>query len=164
MYRLLVSGYPTTTAAIAWPEGNIVGSVGGPGSLNAVPVGNPAAGADWSVAFAFNARTWIHAVTATLTTSATAANRIPTFYIQDSSGNLVWKLGATAAQIASKTAVYNLGEAATCSTDANGNVVVTLPSEALILNGGTIGSVTTNIQAADQWSAIEVDYEQWRQV
>jgi hypothetical protein len=165
MYRLLVSGYVTTTAAIAWPEGNVVDSLTGPGLLNDAVISNPAAGADFIFNMAVaNTRSWLHSFTATLVTSATAGNRQPQFTLKDAAGNVLWTLGTGAAQVASTTQVYNLGEAATIAQDVNKNVVITLPSEVYLYGAWTLASTTANIQAADQWSNVRAVFESWLEV
>jgi len=165
MYRLLVSGYVTSTASIAWPEGNITDSVSGPGFLQDLALSNPAAGADFTYNLASaNTRNWLHSFTATLTSSSTAANRQPTFLIKDAAGNQLWSFGTNTAQTASKTAEYNLAEAATIAADINGNVVVTMPSEVYLYGAWTLASSTTGIQSGDQWSAIRAVFEQWVEV
>jgi len=164
MYRILISGYVTSTASLAWPEGNLLDSVSGSGLLISQALANPAAGADFTFTFNANSRSWLHAFTATLTTSSTAANRTPVFYLKDSGGNAIWSLGSSAAQVASKALEYNLGEAATVTVDATGNYVITMPSEVYMYGAWTLSSTTANIQAADQWSAIRALFEQWVEI
>ena len=164
MYRVLASGYVTTTVAIAWPEGNLQDSLTGPGLITTVSLGNPAAGSDFTLSFNVGTRNWVHALSATLTTSATVANRMPVFLFKDISGNLLWSLGGNTAQTASKTVEYNLGESAALGVDSAGNAVVTMPTEAVGVANWSIASSTAGLQAGDQWSSIRCLIEQWIQV
>jgi len=161
-YRVLISGYPTHVSALGWPEGSVIDSLTGPGWLQ-TSTNAPAAGADFSIAFSQYTRIWIHSLSATLATSATVANRTPVFELLDISGNVVWQIAPTVVQAASLVYVYNLGEALTLSADVNNNKVIPLPEEVYIYGGGSaaIKSVTTNIQAADQWSNVMLCIEQW---
>ena len=161
-YRGLISGYVTHVVALAWPEGSLMDSLTGPGLL-ATSTTAPAAGADFAFAFPLNTRNWIHSCSATLTTNATAANRIPVFTLLDYAGNIVWQVAPTAAQAASLVYIYDLGEALTLSADANANKILPLPEEAYVYGAGlsVLKSVTANLQGTDQWSGVTMVYERW---
>jgi len=163
MYRLLISGYPTTTAVIAWPEGNCIGSLDGTGLLADAQQTNPIAGADWTYTVPAGCRLWIHGFSATLTSSSTAANRQPQFQLYDAASNLIWQFGCLAAQAASLTQVYNVGECVTLAQDLNKNTVIPFPTDLFVYSGYKISSNTVNIQATDQWSGIWVQFDTWVQ-
>jgi len=161
-YRLLISGYVTHVCALGWPEGTIMDSDTGPGRLSTA-TSSPAAGADFGISFKANTRNWLHSLTATLTTSATVANRTPVFELLDYAGNVVWQLAPTTVQAASLVYVYDLAESLTLSADVNSNKVIPFPETTYVYGAGSavVKSVTTNLQAADQWSAVYLVYEQW---
>lgn len=160
-YRTLVSDYVTTTRTVGWPEGPLNDNLSGPGFLQTHQTANPAAGADFNFTTPANTRTWVHALTATLTTSSTAANRLVNFQIKDTGTNLIWSFGSQVAQVASTVYVYNASECIVSSSAASVTMLVTFPSEMYLLPGDAISSLTTNLQSGDQWSAIEVLWETW---
>ena len=143
-----------------------------PGYTNVLSISNPAAGAD----FSFNipglfgsgsgARTCVQSVSFQLVTSATAANRIPVLRFQVSTGtntsNLIYS--ATTAQTATTTQVYSFSPGAVAETVTGGTTVYHIVpfnnGQLFCFNAGlstaTISSLTTAIQAADQYSNIAV--------
>jgi len=161
-YRGLISGYVTHVVALAWPEGSLMDSLTGPGWLTTATA-SPAAGADFALGFVSNTRNWIHSLSATLTTSATVANRTPVFTLLDYGGNVVWQVAPTTVQAASLAYIYDLGEALTLSADVNSNKIIPLPEEAYVYGAGlsVLKSVTTNLQGTDQWSSVSMVYERW---
>jgi len=160
-YRVLLQGYATSMARLNWPDGTQTPQGAVQGFITQGSVGNPAAGADWSYAVGVGTRTWIHSVTAILTTAVAAANRQPQFTLQDPTGTTIWSLAGIAAQTASQVCQYNLGEALTLAQDVNKNFTISMPSEIYVTGAFKLFVTTTNIQAADQWSGISIQYESW---
>ncbi len=113
-------------------------------------VSNPAAGTDASgtVSVAGVLQT-IHL---RLVTSATSANRTPTFYVADPSSNILYRLQAFT-QTAGLTIDYHLGLAlpAQAVASPSGIVLGPIPSMA-VGTGWLIGVATSGLQAGDQWS------------
>jgi len=164
MYRLLCSGFVTTTVALAWPEGNLSDSLTGPGLLQSVTVATPGADTDWSYTFPAGFRYWVHSIAALFTTSSTVATRDAAAVFKDASANILWKLAGSVGQTASLAEYYLWGEAGTLAQDIIKNQVITMPGEFFAYPGYTVGSATTGMQAADQWSAIQLGYETWPEV
>jgi hypothetical protein len=161
-FKMLISDYVTTMCSLGWPDGGLHQSVEGYGCIYSQSNGAPLAGADIFFTTPAYMRTRLHSVSATLVTSVAVANRIPTFTFYNSNTQIVWALGPPAAQTAGKTVVYNLGEGVAMATDASGNVTIPLPAEFWFANGACdVATVTTNIQAADQWSTSKFVYECW---
>jgi len=164
MYRLLAGGYVTTTCALAWPEGNISDSLTGPGLLNSTGVGNPAAGADWSLTFGSGQRLWIHAIYAQFAASAVAANRQAYLLLKDTAGHVLWELAPSTTMTAGATYNLNWTECATLSTGIAADRVIPLPTETYLYGGYIIGTSTANIDVGDQWSGIRIAAENWMEV
>ncbi len=162
LYRVLVSDYVTTTRALGWPDGPLNDNVSGPGLLLTRLGGVPGAGLDFTVGGSANTRAWVHSLYATLTTSAAVANRSPLFEVLDSAANILWAFGPTAVQAASLTYIYNLTECVTEAADVGANKVVPFPTEMFLSGQFTIKSVTSGIQAGDQWSAPIMLFEMWQ--
>jgi hypothetical protein len=104
-------------------------------------------------------------VTATLTTDATAANRLASLRITDGEV-IITRLPVSAAQGASVTAKrYTWAVGAGAVDEAGVSISGDLLRDLLLLPGWTIGVVTSNLQAGDTWSAqhlyvVEYDYNQ----
>lgn len=165
---ILFGDYVTQQQVVGWPFGRVLSAVEGPGNISFGTVVNPAAGAD----FAFstlntNGRTRVASLKATLTTSATVANRFPSFTITDvSSGILHYQVQDTAAVPASTTVTYSLVPGGTNVRGGGAPIFVTLPlpSPEIDINGATLASSTQGLQVGDQWSAISFGTETWEEL
>lgn len=161
------SSYPVSfigTSAIPMSPWSI------PGFTTSITVTNPAAGADWSFAPANitpgsvggGARTCVQGVSFTFTTSATVANRLPVLVITINGTKIVYP--ATTAQAASLAQVYSFSPGVTSEQVTTGTTIFhTVPfnnGQLACFNSGlsaaTIGTLTTAIQAADQYSNVSV--------
>lgn len=116
---------------------------------------NPGAGADWQTN-----PTGTHqlvAVFAQLVTSATVANRLPALQILDPTGHIACSLPASSVQAASLTETYLWGQGLPFSSGQNANLVP-LPTGLTLGQTWTIKTVSTALQAGDQWSAIVLTF------
>lgn len=117
-------------------------------------VDQPTAGADWTVTAPGNAVWRITSFNARLVTGAAVADRIPT--LRAGTPAVDWLVvEANQAQPASTT-VDHCGHTGSRNVNATGFVFAYgLPAQGLLLRpGNRLRMVTTNVQAADQWSAI----------
>ena len=163
-FRLLIRDYFTSTAPLAWPDGQLQANVDGQGLIQGTTFSTPAAGADFSQIVAATLRVKLHTVTATLTTNATAGNRTVLFVLQNPVGTTVWTLGPLTVQTASKVVIYNLIPGTALGTDAAGNQTVPLPTECVLDGGFLIASVTTGLLGTDAWTNIKTLWEVWWEI
>ncbi len=93
-------------------------------------------------------------------TAATVANRIPHIQIVDPGGNVLWDCAASAAQAASLTVRYSA-----CGgiqpTFNDGSAIIPIPDVGQLLQGWKLQTVTTGIQAADQWQNPNINAIAW---
>lgn len=128
-------------------------------TLKSVQQANPAAGADFSIAVPAGKAWRIKLLHAQLNTSATVATRTVLVQIKDPGGNVVLLLAAPGGQAASLTGHYNI--VAGGQQGQVGQVqAITMPSNLRLGPGWTISTSTSSIQAADQWSAINMAVEE----
>lgn len=118
----------------------------------------PAAGADITVTVP-SGQTWtLQSFDASLTTSAAVANRVVAVVIDDGT-NVLYRWVAGLNQTASQTLEY---AGAVGGVDVGGtarNNVVTFPLAGITLPAGyRIRTITTAIQAGDQWTAARLGY------
>jgi hypothetical protein len=162
--QMLFADYVTTLATAAYPNGRVLSSLEGPGLLYGVSQSNPAAGADFIVSVPVNAHWKVRSLAATLTTSATVANRQPSINVSDLTG--VKFRGFPLQNIAASTVALISAYPATPYTSVVAtDFTLPLPPD-LYMTGApatsdNINSVTVGIQAADQWSAIRLLVEEW---
>lgn len=121
--------------------------------LRTVQVPAPAAGADWSLAVPAGSVYGLISVQASLTTSATVADRAPRLQLTD--GDAIYlDLPPQAVQAASLTGRFAWVQGMSTYGSAGGQVV---GMPALLLQPGwTLGTSTDNIDTTDQWSAVEL--------
>jgi hypothetical protein len=159
-FQVLFADYPTNNAPVGWPNGRVLHPSEGPGAIVRASTGNPAAGNDFSFIPADALRWRIQSLKATLTTSATVANRIVHALVTDAGGAVYWNEPAITAQVASTTVQYCFGPGLTPQPTVDGVAVIGVPSNLIIAQRHQILSATTALQAGDQWSAINMGIEQ----
>lgn len=156
----LLSDYVDNGSAIAWPGGNYRHPSESTGWTHSVQVTNPGAGADWSFVVPTRGRMRLISLNAVLTTSAAVANRAPT-YIVDDGLNTVGVFGINA-NIAASIAANITGTAGNFNGTVAPNLFgISVPDLMMLPAGWHLRSLTSAIQAADQWSSIFLNVEEW---
>jgi hypothetical protein len=158
---LLFADYTDSKAPIGWPGGRILYPTEGPGLGQELTVGNPAAGADWLYTVPAGTRLRISSWSAVLTTSATVSNRFVQALIKTSAGAIGWQAISSQAIAASTTAQVSAAPGQYTATGILLSVTAPLPSPCILLAQEQIGTLTQNLQAADQWSSIRLLTESW---
>lgn len=156
---LLVSGYVTDTQPLGWPGTPIRRSAQPPGAVRAVTGTDPAAGVEISETVPTNARWRLLSLLAALVTDATVANREAALVVDDGTNNQV-RAPAGVNHAASLTRTYNFHPWANRFTIAQ-DATITPPIPDLWLPGGfRIQTITTNLQAGDNWGAPQLLIEE----
>jgi hypothetical protein len=161
--QMLFADYVTTQAASAYPNGRVLSPTEGPGWIHPISSSAPGAGADFVFQSVNNQRLRIIEAFAQLTTSAAVANRNIQIEVLHSA-SVVQILSALASVAASTTANVTLVPLNPYTGVNPNDLLIPIPP-ALTLAGftgavGTIQSLTTNLQAGDQWSALTVLVEE----
>lgn len=125
----------------------------GAGHLTPLPVGQPAAGADWSAAPPVGATWRVLGGSAQLVTSNAVFNR-QVYLVFKHGGLELYRIAAAAVQAASATVVYEFLPGQTIVTLVATYQPMFLPSWCFLDPRMTVGTTTTNLQAGDQWSNV----------
>lgn len=157
--RTLISNYVNSGNFIGWPEGPSQQSIQGAGLARSVQQANPAAGADVVITVPTGARWLIQSLSAQLVTSAAVANRTPHLVVDDGA-NTLFNSPASAAQAAGVTVVYSACGGVQAAF-ADGAAVLPIPDVSSYLQGWRIRTLTTNLQAGDQWQNIWLNVIEW---
>lgn len=159
-YETLVSDYVTNGATIGWPGGRVQQSTEGPGFLHSVAVGNPAAGADWNVSVPTNARWKVICARMQLVTGAAVANRAVESNVDDGAASYAIGDGNLSVPASTTVNVSFMGGIPTIATNYTDVNVATPPG---LWQPAThrYSSRTLGIQAADQFSLINLLVEEW---
>jgi len=157
---VLFADYISTNQLMSWPGGQISSPTDRNGNIRSITGSVPAAGAEISEVVPSATRWRLIAFRYSLTTAVAAANRESNLTLDD--GALVY-VSDTAGftQVASLTFVYSfqLGVQRQAALQSN---LITLASPAVFLPAGhRIRTSTTNIQAADQYTAPQYLVEEW---
>ncbi len=160
LYHTFISDYVHLGYAPFWPAATQRGPTEGPGILRSFNVPNPAAGADWAQAVPTGARWRLVSLQATLSTSVVVANRNPGLVFDDGA-NIFWSAPSQRISAASSALAYSWGNqgvvALTTASTGSGD---TMPPEYLFA-GFRVRATTVALQAADQWSGINLLVEEW---
>lgn len=160
VYKMLCAGYVSPFVSVGFPQSPPQRMTDGAGVVSVTPLGNPSAGADWTFTCASRARQRLVSLCATLTTSAVAANRDVVLVI-DNGAIPIAQIPAGFALAASGSNVYTFGDSLVQSPAFNGVSIAPTPSQLFLSSNWRVRTVTGNIQAADQWSAITVGTVDW---
>lgn len=156
----LFSDYVTRSVLATWPNGRTLHSLEGPGNIRSITGTVPAAGAEINEVVPVRTQWRLIAFRYTLTTAVAAANRESNLVIDDGVNPYVSDTPSFA-QVASLAFIYSwmLGVQKQAATQSN---LITLPSPTVTLPPGhRIRTSTTNIQAADQYTAPQYLVEEW---
>lgn len=123
----------------------------------------PAAGAESITTVPAGEEWTLDSWAANLTTNATVANRVIQLIIDDGAGNNIFQTTGNVAQAASLQILYQGDAGATENTTVRtGNpfnyLQLEFPLGMVLKAGWRIRTLTTNIQAGDQWSGAEVTF------
>ncbi|HEV3059064.1 MAG TPA: hypothetical protein VGY48_12510 [Vicinamibacterales bacterium] len=154
-------GYLTATTALGWPGSTFTNSLDGEGAVRSIQVSTPAAGADFLQAVPTGARWELLSVKALLTTAVAVANRSPRLLLDDGA-NVLFDGPAPVTQAASLAVVWSWGAGAGGPVIADAGAVSSpIPNDVYLSAGFRILSSTGLLQAADQWSAINLLVREW---
>lgn len=156
----LVSGYVTAAQSIAFPSGAARGTLDGPGVIRSVAGTNPAPGLEISETVPSGARWRLLALQVLFTADATVANRNPTVVIDDGA-TILFTSDAAASIVASQqwrlVAACGLQRAPAVSTTFFWGLGATM----ILLAGWRLRTVTTGLQAGDDFAAPQLLVEEW---
>ena len=158
--QILAADYVEAVKGPSWPAGGVHSSVSGPGGINAVLQTDPAAGAEFSITIPNRARQRLVAGLFELVTDGTAANRRFTLEHTTVSGVLVRTL-AVATQPASTTRTYSVGHWGDSAGLIGTTEMVNWPDHHLMIGSDFLRTVTTNLQAGDDYAAPQLLLEEW---
>jgi hypothetical protein len=161
----LFADYVTPRYSAGWPTGRIARGREGAGKVFELAVGSPGAGADWNVNISGGQALLLRQIRAILTTSATAASRIPRLFYTNGGSTLAC---FTPNNFIPASTTANV----TCSNGSVPAVVAGCPDIVIGISNplwvlgpsGNINVGTLNLQAADQWSNIVIVGEMYTNI
>lgn len=161
-YHTLISDYLEDGHSLAWPGGLMRASVEGPGSLVSQSTADPAAGAEISFSVPADRRMRIRTLRFQLVTAIAVANR-QVHIVLDDSANVFYDHPALAVQVASTTVTYVAAPGVQALTTTDGVQVIPLPQDTMMFVSWRLRTVTTGIQAADDFGPAEIVTEDWQE-
>lgn len=158
--QVLVAGYLNKSLPLGWPEGGELREITAHGFIRSVTNVAPAAGAEWSIVLGAGARQRWRSIRFSLTTSVAVATR-RVHVIVDDGANILLDLAANDTQLASLTRNYNCPWDGFQRAAQDSEIYIPLPPELIMVAGFRVRSSTTNLQAADAFSAQQIEQELW---
>jgi len=157
---VLAEGYVKARRGIGYPGGRHEGFRDGPGYVRYVSGTNPAIGSQATITVPAG-RIWrVLSCRATLSTSASVANREVRFR-QNQGGGFVFIAPAVHTQPENTTYIYTwVSGGRTDQVMYNVNPVI-VPDVVYLKGGDVVQTEVLNWQAGDDWSAIEMTVEEW---
>jgi hypothetical protein len=157
----LAAGPITAQQRVGYPGSSIANSLDSGGAIRSIAGSAPGAGIELSETVPTGARWELLAFTATLTTNVTVANRFVKLTCDDGA-TVYFRVPHGSGQAASTVYSYCFFEGAGITTYADpGAAVGGLPVNNRLLAAHRIRTVTTNLQAGDQWSAVQYLVKEW---
>lgn len=157
----LLQGLATSTQPLAWPGAPLATTQERPGAPRSITGTDPGAAAEISETVPTGARWQPLALSFTLLTDATVANREVAITFDDGAAIYFVQLPG-AVQSAGGTRRYSYGIGTAVVQGGLGAADRTIPMPRLVmLAGHRIRSVTGNIQAGDNYSAPQLLVEEW---
>ncbi|MGH2667508.1 MAG: hypothetical protein ACRDH5_00020 [bacterium] len=156
----LLQGYVSAAERLAWPGSPIDSSAEGPGVLRSVTGTNPAANVEISETVPTNARWRPLAISYELVTAIAAANRESALAIDDGA-TLLARVPSGFTHVASTTIRYSAFHHAPRFTLAQDTAKNFPLPRVDLAEGMRLRTITTNLQAADDYGAPQILVEEW---
>lgn len=158
--EILLQGYLTGANALTWPRGQIGSTQSLQGYVRSITGTTPAAGAEISETVPINAIWRLKSFWFRLTTSAAVANRTPHMVVTDGT-NTVVDTPANLTQAASLVLTWQYIDGSASSVGNDGVAFFRAEAGMLLASGYKITTVTTALQAGDQYTAPQYVVEEW---
>jgi len=157
---VLGQGYVTDTSRLGGPGSRLTASIAGPGVLRSITGTDPAAGVEIAETVPTNARWRPLAIQFAFVTDATVANREVSLVVDDGATGFA-RVPSGTAQTATLTRTYSAFHHAPRNTIAQDGTL-NLPLPRIDLQGGhSLRTVTTNLQAGDNFGPPQLLVEEW---
>jgi hypothetical protein len=156
----LFSGYCNSNYGIGYPERGIERRSDGFGSVRTIIGTTPAAGAEITETTPTNAMWQLMLFSNTFTTSAAGGNR-SLQYIIDDGANELYRISTVVNEGPSLTFKNQLSPNGINIGDVGNNSLDALPIPLIMMPGYRVRTLTSGIQAGDQYSAVHYQVKEW---
>lgn len=156
----LLADYLVAGTALGWPCAFIRQPTEGPGLLRSIAGTNPAAGVEISEAVPTGARWRLRSLRAQLVASGVAANR-RVHVVVDDGATVLFELAAADLVTAGLTRNFNCTADGYARATQDNEIYVPLPLDVMMLQGWRVRTLTTAIDAGDNWGAPQLNVEEW---
>jgi hypothetical protein len=157
----LCQGYVYRGSPLGWPAGRQEDCYSGRGNLRSITGADPAAGAEVSETVIANVTWRLISVHTRLVSSATVATRMVTLVIDDGVEPLI-RIPGPVSQVANESWRYTWAALGQVASDTPSGVVMSLlPPDLYLTSGYRIRTVTSSLQAGDNFDAPQLLVEEW---
>lgn len=159
-FEQLLSGYITEARPLTWPGPSYIAGTDGAGVLRSITGSTPAAGNDINEQVPINARWIMLSMRAQLATAVAVANRQVALQITDGS-HVFYRTDEGPVQAASLTWNYTFAPIGYAPVVNLNQVVIHYDQGQRMNDGFRIQTGTSQLQAADQWTAPQYTVLEW---
>jgi len=156
---MLIAGYISGSQDLAWPSIPPANSFEGRGNILSFAGTDPAAGVEITQAVPTGVLWRLSSLSFVLTTDATVSNRQVRLVLDDGA-NIFARIPAPAVQPASIAVRYTFGDGL-ANFSAGDDAVAPTPSGLLLPVGFRFRTLTTNLQAGDNFGQPQFNVEEW---
>lgn len=157
----LIQSYCTSVQTLSFPGSPILSSLEGAGAVRVITGTQPGAGVEVTETVPAGARWQVLSFLGRFQTSAAVAARVPGLLIDDGA-NILFGGGPNSNQPASQTVKHIWAPGNTMVTSIDGSyVLVPMPIGLTLSAGARMRTLTSLIDAADQWSQIVYLVREW---
>lgn len=156
----LFADYATANYPVGWPNGRTLNFIEGPGWKHSLQVTNPLAGVDWTLTLGPNQRLRIESLNAVFTAAVAIANRQVQLIVDDGV-NVVGVFPAASNIVASTISNVTVTAGSVNTPIITTDVLIPIPQPLILQPGWRLRTTTAGIQAADTWTAIWLNLEEW---
>lgn len=150
---VICQGYAWTNEDLCYPNSRPFSPLEGRGNMRVIQGNTPAAGVEISDTVPLGVHWIVRAVEFQLVASATVATRLPALLVDDGA-NVIWRGLPGTSVTAGQTFLCSYANGNTVFSNASNTFIAPFPAEFRIRPGFRLRTLTTAIQAGDQFSAI----------
>lgn len=158
----ILGGYVTDDFSPSFPFGKIEGSLEGPGMLRSVAGTNVAANTEITEAVPTGALWRLRSLVVVFVTAAGGSTRRVTFQFDDGT-TIFLQCGPDRTQAASTTVRYSVASVGLAPDSTAGTIHIPIPPDLRLPAASRIITSTTNLAAADDFAAPQLQVEEWIQ-
>jgi hypothetical protein len=159
--QIFLAGYPGSATRIGFPQSPVRAAADGRGWTTLFQVGNPAAGANFTLNIPTGEQWVLRSLRCILTTSAVVGQRVPALTLQTGAGAIMVHSPSNVNQTATNVFSYTWFAGAAGIANVGNAVICAWPIELRMQSGWQLQTITALLDVGDQYSSINLCVERF---